>query len=243
MISLRKPTTIDEVFNDLYKKGSKYDDILTKFLGYNDKAKREVLSEISITWLNRKRKIIEMYDKDELKYYLSRTLTFQIKSNTSNLYTNTKHTIASDSSDNIIDSIEMYSHYNETNNMIISEYTQPNDDTGIEKKIYIEEKYKEINHIMKRLKSKTWFTEQMFLEYFFRTTSEKITYRDIGKKYNFSHKNVYNAVKKMKKMIYEFVYFSNSTIFKIETDKYIKFFSYEPPIINLSSLENLKSWI
>lgn len=167
---------LNKILEEICQKGSIYDEIMDNILGRNIHLKTELISEISLSYLENKDKIEEVYAQGYFKYFFIRTVTNQVNSNTSPFYKNVISTgldIINNNFDVIDDSEDV-----------------------IEDKIEFEDKLNLINDEYKKLK-KTWFTETMWNEYFIKNK----TYRQIEEDWSIDHVLAWHTINKMKNKI------------------------------------------
>jgi RNA polymerase sigma factor (sigma-70 family) len=163
---------IDRFFSELMKGGTEWNDIIISIVPDN-KRRSALISEIAISWLERKEDINErLKDLVAFKYYFIRTILNQVKSNTSPLYKNAIRTHGDKTDFSIID-IE--------------------DDSTIEEKIEFEEQLEWIEETLLKLKI-GWFSAEMFRLYY----KEGWTYREIEAEYGINHLTAWVEVKKVK---------------------------------------------
>lgn len=165
---------INDILIEITTKGSIYDEIMNNLLSPRFELKPELISELSISFLENKDKIEKVYEMGYFKYYFINSVKNQVHSNTSPFHKNIR--------------IQDYDY--------IQDYTDiPNDD-DIQEKIQFEERLDRVNEIYK-LTSKSWFEDRMWEEYFVNGK----TYRQIEKEYGLDHCLVFHNVKKVKQKI------------------------------------------
>lgn len=165
---------INDILIEITTKGSIYDEIMNNLLSPRFELKPELISELSISFLENKDKIEKVYEMGYFKYYFINSVKNQVHSNTSPFHKNIR--------------IKDYDY--------IQDYTDlPNDD-DIQEKIQFEERLDLVNEIYKST-SKTWFEDRMWEEYFVNGK----TYRQIEKEYGLDHCLVFHNVKKVKQKI------------------------------------------
>jgi len=168
---------INEILEEIYTKGSIYDEIIDNIIGEKNQLKSELLSEISLYYLLNKEKIEDVYNKGYFKYYFINTVKNQFWSNTSSFHKNIRIPNNKEISDIKYDIIE--------------------DNTSIEEKIHLEERIDNLQ-IIKSNCGMTWFESQMLREYF----DHNKTYRKIEDEYGLDHCLVFKTVKTtLQKMI------------------------------------------
>jgi hypothetical protein len=133
----------------------------------------ELISELSIGFLENEEKVNDVIKAGWFKYYFIRSCVNQIKSSTSGFHKNTRI-----KEFQYIENIEMV------------------DDSEIETKQIKEEKYLIIDRIYTTI-PKTYFQEYLWHEYFLKGK----THRQIGKENNISHCLSFHEIKKIKDQI------------------------------------------
>jgi hypothetical protein len=165
---------INDILIEITTKGSIYDEIMNNLLSPRFELKPELISELSLSFLENREKIEKVYEMGYFKYYFINSVKNQVHSNTSPFHKNIR--------------IKDYDY--------LQDYTDlPNDD-DIQEKILFEERLDKVNEIYK-LTSKTWFEDRMWEEYFVNGK----TYRQIEKEYGLDHCLVFHNVKKVKQKI------------------------------------------
>jgi hypothetical protein len=165
---------INNILIEITTRGSIYDEIINNLITPRFDLKPELISEISLSFLENKDKIEDIYIRGYFKYYFINTVKNQIHSNTSSFHKNIR--------------IQDYQTY--------EDYMEVEDDTDIEDKIEFEERLELIENIYKNTK-KSWFEDKLWEEYFINDK----TYREIEKEYGIDHVLVWHYVKKMKEKI------------------------------------------
>lgn len=159
-----------EILTEICKKGSIYDDIINNIIRPNYHLKPELISELSISFLENEEKVTQVIKAGYFPYYFIRAVKNNVHSNTSPFHKNTRL------KENIYyDNIDI----------------PDDDDTEI--KMEREEKYLKIDRAYTKI-PKTHFQEFVWHEYF---TKDK-TYREIGEEIGVSHCLVFHEVKKIK---------------------------------------------
>jgi hypothetical protein len=130
----------------------------------------ELISELSIGFLENEEKVNDVIAAGWFKYYFIRSCVNQIKSSTSGFHKNTRI-----KEFQYIENIEII------------------DDSDIEVKQIKEEKYLIIDRIYTTI-PKTYFQEYLWHEYFLKGK----THRQIGKENNISHCLSFHEIKKIK---------------------------------------------
>jgi hypothetical protein len=166
--------TINNILKEITTSGSIYDEILSNVLYPRLELKPELISELSLSFLENKEKIEEVYEKGYFKYYFINACRNQVHSSTSPFHKNIR--------------IQDYD--------FLTERVDIFDETDIEDKILFEEKLDTITSTYKIIK-KTWFEDKMWEEYFINDK----TYRQIEKEYGLDHTLVWHNVKKVKDKI------------------------------------------
>jgi hypothetical protein len=165
---------INDILIEITTKGSIYDEIMNNLLSPRFELKPELISELSLSFLENREKIEKVYEMGYFKYYFINSVKNQVHSNTSPFHKNIR--------------IKDYDY--------LQDYTDlPNDD-DIQEKILFEERLDKVNEIYK-LTSKSWFEDRMWEEYFVNGK----TYRQIEKEYGLDHCLVFHNVKKVKQKI------------------------------------------
>ena len=161
------------ILTEICKKGSIYDEILDNILKPNYHLKPELISELSISFLENEEKVSKVIQDGYFLYYFIRAVKNNVHSNTSPFHKNTRI------KENLYyDNLEVI------------------DEDDIQRKIEMEEKYIKIDKAYTKI-PKTHFQEFVFHEYF---TKDK-TYREIGEEMGVSHCLVFHEVKKIKQEI------------------------------------------
>jgi hypothetical protein len=137
--------------------------------------KAELISELAISFLEKEDKVNEVIEQGYFLYYFVRTVTNNVRSNTSPFYRN-----------NIVKERLLF------NNVDIM------DDSDIETKEEKEIKYQKIDRAYVLI-PKTYFQEFVWHEYF---TKGK-TYRQIGEENNMSYSIIFYEVKKIKDQLFD----------------------------------------
>jgi hypothetical protein len=170
--------TINRIIEEIADPKSIYSEIIDNILYPRLHLKRELLSEISISYLENANKIEEIWKEGYFKYYFIKTVTNQVVSNTSPFYKNVIGTTY------------------ELNNTIYDK--EDDSQTNIEDKIRFEEKIDVVNKAYSNIK-KNWFTGTIWEEYFIND----LTYRAIEDKWGIDHVLCWHEIKKMKSKIKE----------------------------------------
>ncbi len=161
---------IRQILEEIYTPGSIYDQIIENILRPNLHLKDMLLSEIAISFLEKEDKVNEVIKANYFIYYFIRTVTNNVRSNTSPFYKN-----------NIV------------RDHIVSEGIDIIDESDIESKKDKEIKYQKIDRSYVKI-PKSYFAEFVWNEYY---TLGK-TYRQIGEENNMSYSIVFYEVKKIK---------------------------------------------
>lgn len=165
---------INDILIEITKKGSIYDEIIITLLKPRIDLKPELISEVSISYLENAAKIEKIYADGYFLYYFTNTIKNQVHSSTSPFHKN----IRFKDYDYIQDYVDL-----------------PNDD-DIQEKITFEERLTLVEDTYKEVK-KTWFEDKMWEEYFINDK----TFRQIEKEYGIDHCLVFHNVKKIKDKI------------------------------------------
>jgi hypothetical protein len=173
---------LDKFLGELCEKGSMWDGIIDNIIGTHDKnLKRALISEIALSYLERREKIEEILkDEKYFKYYFIQTIMNQVKSNTSPLYKNHKKMIG-----NGIEEFDF---------SFLEIVDTSRDD--INEKVDKELKLKDIDEKLLMIKI-NWFEGQMFDLYY----KKGLTYRQIEKEWGVNFLTVFSAVKRVKEKI------------------------------------------
>ena len=159
-----------QILTEICKKGSIYDEIIDNIIRPRYDLKPELISEISISFLENEEKVSEVIKAGYFTYYFIRAVKNNVHSNTSPFHKNTRL----------------------KENIYYDNLDIPDDD-DTEIKMEREEKYLKIDRAYTKI-PKTHFQEFVFHEYF---TKDK-TYREIGEEIGVSHCLVFHEVKKIK---------------------------------------------
>lgn len=165
---------VNKLLIEIATPNSIYDEIMNNILAPRYDLKAELISEISISFLENKEKIEDVYRQGYFKYYFINTCRNQVHSNTSSFHKNVR--------------IQEYEFYD---NITIMD-----DDQDINHKIIFEEKLELIDRIYKQI-SKNWFTATLWTEYFVNNK----TYRQIEIDWGIDHVLAFHEIKKMKNKI------------------------------------------
>lgn len=161
---------IRQLLVQIATKGSVFDEIMDNLLTPNLHLKPELLSELSISFLENEKKVNEVIKGNYFLYYFIRACSNNIKSNTSPFHKNVRI------KDNMfIDNIDM------------------EDFTDTQLKIEKEEKYLLIDRNYTKI-PKTHFQDLLWSKYFV----EGKTHRQIGKELDISHCLSWHEIKKIK---------------------------------------------
>jgi hypothetical protein len=173
----KKEVSIDDILREIVTEGTIWDEIIENIIHPNSHLKPELISEISLGYLENKEKIEDVWEKGYFKYYFINTVRNQIRSNTSSFHKNIR--------------ITDYKTFDEGLD-IMDEST----DDDILHKIEKETKIGTVKNILNRLPI-SWFEHQMFIEYYFNNR----TYRNIEEEYTLDHVLVWKTVKKVREMV------------------------------------------
>jgi hypothetical protein len=167
---------IRQILEEIATPGSIYDEILDNILRPNLlHMKQELISEIAISFLEKEEKVNEVIQQNYFIYYFVRTVTNNVRSNTSPFYRN-----------NIVKERFLFD-----NVEII-------DEDQIESKIEKEEKYQKIDRAYVKI-PKTFFQEFVWHEYY----SKGKTYRQIGEENEMSYSIIFYELKKIKDQLFD----------------------------------------
>lgn len=161
---------IRQILEEICTKGSVYDEIINNIIAPNYHLKPELISELSISFLENEKKINEVISQNYFLYYFIRAVKNNIHSNTSPFYKVTR-----------IKDKELY------DNLDLS------DESDLETKIDKEEKYLQIDKTYVQI-PKTYFQDVIWHDYY---TKGK-TYRKIANELDISHCLVFHELKKVK---------------------------------------------
>ena len=165
---------INQILTEIVTKGSIYDEIINNIISPRLDLKPELISELSISFLENKDKIEKVYEMGYFKYYFINSVKNQVHSKTSPFHKNIR--------------IKDYDY--------IQDYIDLPSDDDIQEKILFEERLDLVNEIYKST-NKTWFEDRMWEEYFVNNK----TYRQIEKEYGIDHCLIFHNVKKVKNKI------------------------------------------
>lgn len=165
---------INEIIIQIATKGSIYDEIMDTMIRPRLDLKPELLSEISISYLENGDKIEKIYEKGYFLYYFTNTVKNQVHSSTSPFHKNIR-----------------IKNYIEIDGMEFPDLQEE-----LDAKINMEEKLSIVEGLYNDTK-KTWFEDRMWQEYF---TNNK-SFREIEKEYSIDHCLVFHNVKKIKDKI------------------------------------------
>jgi DNA-directed RNA polymerase specialized sigma24 family protein len=168
---------LDEFLEEMCRRGSIWNDIIDNIIGGDGGMKRALISEIAISFLERREKIEEILNEQHFKYYFIQTIMNQVRSNTSPLYKNHKMMIAKGEEFD-------FSHLDMIEN------------NDIEEKIEREEKLLNIEEKLLKIKI-SWFEGQMFNLYY----KQGLTYRQIESEWGINFLTAYSAVKRVKEKL------------------------------------------
>jgi hypothetical protein len=170
---------IRQLLNEIADPKSIYSEIIDNILRPNLHLKGELISELSISFLENEKKVNEVIKKGYFPYYFIRAVINNVRSSSSPFY---KNTVIKDHI--YFDNIEI------------------EDQSDIDEKMEREVKYLRIDRAYTKI-PKTYFQEFVFHEYY---TKGK-TYRQISNENEnvFSHCLVYHEVSKIKKILKEVV--------------------------------------
>jgi len=166
---------IRQILEQIATKGSIYDEILTNLLSPNIHLKPELISELSISFLENEDKVNEVIRANYFIYYFIRAAKNNIASNTSPFHKNVRI-----QDHMFIDNIDI------------------EDFTDIELKIEKEQKYQLIDRNYTKIK-KTHFQDLIWTQYFI----ENKTHRQIAKELEISHCLSWHEIKNLKDKLIE----------------------------------------
>lgn len=176
-IPLFTMTTINEILTITFTKNSIYDEILNNVLKNKVHLKPELISELSISFLNNPEKIEKVFQDGWWKYYFIRSVTNQVNSSTSPFY---KMTVLLDNPS--VDNIS----------------TIQTED--IEDKLIKETQHQQIEDAMNNI-NVTWFDAQIFAEYYIEGKS----HRAIEREFEVDHCLSWTSVNKTRNKIKEYI--------------------------------------
>lgn len=166
---------IRTILTQIATEGSIYDEIINNLITPHFNLKPELISELSISFLENEKKVNEVIKNNYFLYYFIRATKNQLHSNTSPFHKNVRI------KDNIfIDNIDI------------------EDLTDIELKEEKEEKYKLIDRNFVKIK-KTHFQNHLWIQYF----HEGKTHRQIASENDISHCLSWHEIKKVEKELIE----------------------------------------
>jgi len=173
--SPRKKTQINQILEEITNKNSIYNEIIDNILYPNLQYKDELISELAISFIKNKKKIIKSYNNGWFKYMFITAVKNQVHSKTSPFHKNVRETISSK--------------YN-TQEFNVDYIQEDNED--LEYKMDIERKLEIINKARELTKT-NYFEAEVFKLYFDKDN----TYRGIEKKYDIDHCLAYYTVQKV----------------------------------------------
>lgn len=161
---------VRQILTEIATKGSIYDEVIDNIITPHFHLKPELISELSISFLENETKIDDVIKQGYFLYYFIRAAKNQVHSNTSPFHKNVRI------KDNVfLDNIDL------------------EDLTDIELKEEKEEKYKLIDRNFVRVK-KTHFQNHLWVEYF----NNGKTHREIARENDISHCLSWHEIKKVK---------------------------------------------
>jgi hypothetical protein len=177
---------LDIFLKELCEEGSMWDLIINNIIAKGEsklsdgtiKLKRALVSEIAISYLERKNKINSMIGKPDFKYYFIQTVINQVKSSSSPLYKNYRKTLADSGEEFDFTALDIP------------------DENDRDKKIDFELKINDIKNKLLKIKI-SWFEGQMFKLYY----EDGLTYRQIEKEWGINFLTAYSAVKRVKEKL------------------------------------------
>ena len=162
---------VRQILTQIATKGSIYDEVIDNLITPNFHLKPELISELSISFLENEKKVDEVIKQGYFLYYFIRASKNQVHSNTSSFHKNVRI------QDNVfIDNLDI------------------EDLTDIELKEEKEEKYKLIDKNFVKIQ-KTHFQNHLWIQYF----HEGKTHRQIAGDMNISHCLSWHEIKKVEK--------------------------------------------
>ena len=168
---------IDEILKEIITEGTIWDEIIENIIHPNSHLKPELISEISLGYMENKEKIEDVWEKGYFKYYFINTVRNQIRSNTSSFHKNIRITDYKTFDDGF-------------------ELEDENNDEDILKKMETEVRIDVVKNVLNEIPI-TWFERQMFVEYYMNNR----TYRNIEEEYTLDHVLVWKTVKKVREMV------------------------------------------
>lgn len=164
---------VREVLTQIATSGSLYDEVMNNLITPHFHLKPELISELSISFLENEERIDDVIEKGYFLYYFIRAAKNQVHSNTSSFHKNIRI------KDNVfIDNIDF------------------EDSNDIELKEEKEEKYKVIDRNYVKIQ-KTHFQNHIWVKYF----EEGKTHRQIAKELDISHCLSWHEIKKIKEKL------------------------------------------
>lgn len=161
---------IRQILQEIATKGSIYDEVMNNILSPHIHLKPELISELSISFLENEDKVNEVIASNYFLYYFVRAVKNNVASNTSPFHKNVRI-----KENMFIDNVDI------------------EDLTDIELKREKEEKYKLIDKNYTRIK-KTHFQDLVWNKYF----TEGKTHRQIGKELDISHCLSFHIIRELK---------------------------------------------
>ena len=174
-----KLVSIQDILIEITTEGSIWDEIINNIISPNSHLKPELISEISIGYLENSDKVELAWEKGYFKYYFIKTVTNQVNSKTSSFHKNVR-----------------MRDYSQFDTVLDLESDEGEDD--IDLKIEKEVQISQIKLTLKTLPI-SWFEQQMFIEYYYNNR----TYRNIEEEYTIDHVLVWKTVKKVKNLLKE----------------------------------------
>lgn len=169
--------TFDELMIDMATPGGFYYSIIDNITG-NKKHTRGLISEIALSYLERRSVITQKLKEKDFRYYFVRTVMNQYKSSTSSFYFN-----------NVKTNVDLD----------YTEYLSIPDEDEIDDKIREEVRLTWLENVIEGRSDvkMSWFENQMFRLYYI----EGMTYRKIQEEWGINFLTAYNTVKELKEKI------------------------------------------
>jgi len=181
--------SVNEIIEEIVAENSLWMELITNTLGMKHaKYKNELLSEISIYWLENPHKLLERWGDPSFKYYLIRMCQNQVYSSSSPFARNNKEMSYTNKA---VANVELFD---------TQEYIADIDSDGIiNDKLDFERKINLVDEAIK-FGSLSWIEGQMFREYYY----EHKSYRKIEQEYGIDHCSCWKIVKAARSKVQEY---------------------------------------
>ncbi len=163
--------TVSNIINEIATKGSIYNEIIDNLIAPHLHYKNDLLSIITIDYLNNATSVAKAINKGYFKYYFIMTVKNQVHSKTSKFYKEVKLTSFK---------VEEF----------MEEFIDVEDLFGMEYKMEQEDKMNIVKQIRKTTKI-SYFESECIRLYF----DEGMTYRAIAKEYEVNHTLIFHVIK------------------------------------------------